>query len=182
MGKIDSFRDESLRLVQNLRVNDGEKGGVVPDIVLDENYGLDAYHARIVVDIHLVLEVLDDADDEAEIPLPDEDAAEDRRVVVSDQIFQFPIIIGEQDDRDIETGFSRHLGKLQSRHVFDVERCDHQIKPVLFLRQRDRFLTAGDPGELRRVAEVETLILVSDELVETTVLFEEIEIIKARDE
>ena len=99
--EIDAFGDQPLGLAEKLRIQNGQQRRVVVDIVFDEEYGLDADQTRVMVDIHSVFEMLDDADDQPEIPLPDENAVECGSVVVRFEVFQFSAVICQQHDRDL---------------------------------------------------------------------------------
>ena len=179
--EVDAFGNQPLGLVEKLRIQDGQKRGIVVDIVFDEKNGLDADQPRVVVDIHPVFQMLDDADNQPEIPLPDEDAVECRRVVVRFEVLQFPAVIRQQNDGDLDARLPGQLGQPDGGHVLHVHRRQDEIETPLLFRQGDRLLPARYARQFGRMAQIQPLILVADQLIETAVFFEQIEIVKAGD-
>jgi hypothetical protein len=182
VGQVDPFGDEPLGLLQDFGVDNGEDGGIEPDAVLDHEDRLYPDHARVVVDVDPVFQGLDDRDDDPEIPLPDEHLVEDRRVAFKEKVLELPVVVREQHDRDVQPRFPDQPRELDRRHVVDMERGDHEVEPAFFFRQRYCFLPARDSRKLGGMAQVEPLVLVPNQLVESPVLFEEVQVIQARDE
>ncbi len=170
--QVDPFADEALRLLEDLRINEGEKRRVVPHIVFDHDDRLDVDNVGIMLDVQLVFERLDDGDDDAEVPLPDKHPVEDRRVARDEQLAQLPVVVGEENDGDLKPCFLHPAGELDGVHVVDMECGDDQIEAAFLQGKSDCIASAGHPGEFRGVAEVEALVFVADELVQAAVFFE----------
>ncbi len=86
MREVDPFRDEPLRLLQRLGIDERKIRRIEADVILDKDDRLCADDPCIVVDVELVFEILDDGDDDAEVPLPDEHPVEHRRIVMNEQL------------------------------------------------------------------------------------------------
>ncbi len=179
--EVDAFGNQPLGLVEKLRIQNWQQRRVIVDIVFDEKYRLDADQPRVMVDIHPVFEMFDDADNQPEIALPDKDAVERGRVVVRFEVFQLPAVVCQQNDGDLDAGLPRKLGQPHGGHILDMQRRQDEIEPPLLFRQRDGLFPARYPCQLRRMAQIQALILVADELIEAAVFFEKIEIVKAGD-
>ena len=182
MAEIDTLGDKALRLVQDLRVDDREVRGVELDVVFQEDDGLDADRLRVVVDVEPVLERFDDGDDQPVVALPDEDLVEDGGVVVCDDLLALAVVIGQQDDRSIQAAFAHALREPDGVHVLDVQGRDDQVERAFLVEDLHRLGAGRDVRELGRVAQVESLELLADQLVEPPVFLEQVLVIEACDQ
>ena len=182
VGDVYTFGEQPLRLVEDLRVEQGEKGGVELHVVFDQDDHLDAHGLRVVFNVETVFDVLDCGDDEPVVPLPDEDPLEDRRIVVGDDILLFPVVVRKEDDGEGEPRFADTSRKADDVHVLDVERGDDQVEMCTAPEQVERLGPAGDMGDVRGMAEVQILELPENQLIEASILFKEVVVVEARDE
>ena len=97
--EIQPLGHQAQRVVDELRVQEREERRVVADVVLDEDDGGHADHAGVVGDVELVLEVLDDRQQDADVALPQEEALERRDVLGVGELVERALVVGEEHDR-----------------------------------------------------------------------------------
>ena len=79
---VQGLGRETLRLREDIVIEVRQHRGVEADVILDEQNHLHAGLADVVVDVHLVLQQLDDGHDEVRVAEPAEDIVEDGHVLV----------------------------------------------------------------------------------------------------
>jgi hypothetical protein len=129
--EVHTLGDEPLGLAQKLGVEDGEEGRIVADVVLDQEDHLHAYRPRVVGDIPLVLDVLDDGEEDPRVSLPDEDALELAGLGAGQDIRQLVVVESQEHDRNVEPRLPHLAGQLQHVHVADVKGGDDQVEALL---------------------------------------------------
>ena len=140
--QVDPLGDQAARLLQHLGVDDRQQRRVGLDVVLDDDDGLHTDHARVVRHIHAVFEVLNDGDDDAKVPLPDENLVKDVGRGRYQELLQLPVVVCEEDNGNTQTFFLHHPCEMRSVHVVDMQRRDDQIETSLLLGEFDGFTTA----------------------------------------
>ena len=95
--------NDSPRLRNQLGVNHRQKRRVIADVVLHHQHDRNAHGSCVVGRIALVLDVLHDRDQNADVPLPQEDALDVAYCGLrATKFFNLAIIVGEDDDRDVQ--------------------------------------------------------------------------------
>ena len=79
---VEGLGGEVLTLLQDIVVEVGQDAGIEADGVLDKENHLHAGRLDVVVDVHLVLNELDDGEDEVGVAEPAKDIVEDAQVLV----------------------------------------------------------------------------------------------------
>ena len=166
---IECLGGEAVALLEYVAVEIGQYGGIEPDAVLDEQYDLDAGLAYVVVDVHLVLNELDDREDEIGVAEPAEDVVEDGEVLV---LHAARDAVGERREHD--AGYVRRESLDGACHVEGVvvgvaRHTDDQVD-VGGLQRLARLFRRAHLRERRRIAQAEVHILVEDFFVNPPVV------------
>ena len=155
---IERLGREILRLRQNVVVEIGQHRGVEADVVLDEQNHLHTGLMDVVLNVHAVLQQLDDGEDEVGVAQPAEHVVEDAHVLVLDALGDAVreggqhhaghlrghllhvtghgegIVIGitRHADDEVDVGGLQHLvGLLGRRHLSERGRIAHAQLAVL---------------------------------------------------
>ena len=83
---VQGLSRESLTLGKDVIVDIRQHGGVETDVILHEEYHLHTSFLDIVVNVHLVLNQLDDRHDEVSITQPTEHVVEHRHILILDAL------------------------------------------------------------------------------------------------
>src|SRR3989304_631754 len=98
---------------------------------------------------------------------------------MGDELFQLTAVVGKQDDGNVQPLFLDHIRELDRRDILNVQRRYDQVEAAPLSGKCDRFPRARYACELRRVGETESLILMKNELIETSIFLEKIEVVQA---
>ena len=79
---VEGLGGEAFRLSQDIAVEVGQHGGVEADVVLNQQDHLHTGLVDVVLDVHLVLDELDDGEDQIGVAKPAEHVVEHRHVLV----------------------------------------------------------------------------------------------------
>ena len=179
---VHPLRDQALRMAHQLGVDRRQERRVVEGVVLDDDQQRDAVFAAVVRGVELVLDVLDDRQQDPHVPLPDEDAVDVRHVVAGGELRQLARVVRQQHDRDVEADLPRLPRQLGGVHVPELDRRDDEVEARLLGGALQRLAAGGDAGQERRVPQPEVDELPQQPLAELPVLFEDEEVVGARDE
>ena len=135
VGNVDALLDHPSRLLDEFGVNHRQKRGIIADIVFHNQQDRHTHGLRVMQDIALVFDVFDDRDQDAGIPLPQENPFDMSDWIACDEIFYFPVIVGQHYYRDIQTRASDLGSQLGGVHITDREIGDNQIELRLRSRQ-----------------------------------------------
>jgi hypothetical protein len=58
---------------------------------------------------------------------------------------------------------------------------DYEVEPPFLFRESYRLISTGNAAQFGGVTEVQSLVFIADELVESSILFKEIEVVEAGD-
>ena len=169
--RVERLGGEALALEEDIAVEIGQHGGVEPDVVLDEQYHLHTGLLDVVLDVHLVLEQLDDGEDEVGVAEPAEDVVEDRHVLVLDAAGDAMRERREHHTRQVgEVGLD--VACHGERVVIGIAgHADHQVD--IGVGEHVACLLGGAHlGKRRWVAHTQLHILVEDFLVYTSIVLE----------
>jgi len=148
-------------VVQQLRVHHGQEGGVVADVVLDEDDDLHPHDARVVLGVLPVLDRLDDAHQRPRVALPEERPLDGGGVLAGLEVGELQRVPGQEDDRHVEALHPGAPGELCGVHVGEVGGGDDQVDTAVRPGDAERLRPGGDAGEARCVVEVEVAELPS---------------------
>ena len=95
--EVDPFGHEVVRVVDHLGVKHRQEGGGERNAVLDEDDRLDPLHARVVREVHAVLDGLHDGQDDPHVAAPEEDPVEGGDVAPFEEPGQLAMVIGQED-------------------------------------------------------------------------------------
>ena len=168
-------------MVHQLSVDRRQERGVVADVVLDDENGLDSEDADVVGDVGAVLDRLDDRRDQAHVSLPEEDPVERRRPGGGD-LRDLAHVVGQRHDRRLQPRLAEPARELRRRHVAQVGRGDDEVIPRPLARPRQRLLRRGDVGDGGGRADVQVEELLEDDLLELAVLGQDEGVVQARHE
>ena len=169
-------------MAHQLGVDRRQERRVVEGVVLDDDQERDAVLAAVVRGVELVLDVLDDRQQDPHVPLPDEDAVDVRHVVAGGELRQLARVVRQQHDRDVEADLPRLPRQLGGVHVPELDRRDDEVEARFLGGALQRLAAGGDAGQERRVPQPEVDELPQQPLAELAVLFEDEEVVGARDE
>ncbi len=181
LGHVEGLRDHALALVEELRVDDGQERGVVADVVLDDEDDLHPHRRRVVGGVPEVLHVLDDGEEDARVPLPEEHAVEVVRLRPGHEVAQLAHVEGEGDHRHVQPRSLHRRRELRGVHVAGPERGDDELEAPA-LRHLQRLRPRGGRGEPGAVVQVEVPELAAHPLADLPRLLEQEPVVGARDE
>src|SRR5579862_652406 len=179
---IDAFLNHTSRLLNQLRVDDGQKRRVVANVVFNNQQDRNTHRACVVQHVALIFDVLDDRDEDAGVALPQEDAVDIGDGIVCDEILDLAIIVSDDDDGNVESSATDFAGKLRGVHIADGEIGDDQIELRIRFGDRDRFSAARNVRDAGNLAQVQFERFVDEEFVEASVFAEDERVVKARDQ
>jgi hypothetical protein len=182
LREVQALDDHALRVVQQLRVHDGQERGVVPDVVLDEDDHLDPDDPGVVLGVPPVLDRLDDAHEHPRVALPQEGPLDGRGVLAGLEVGELPGVPGEEDDGHVQALGPRAAGELGRVHVREVGGRDDQVHPAVRPGHAERLHPRGDAGEAGRVVQVEVPELAQHPLGELAGLLEDERVVGGRHE
>ena len=180
--EVDPLGDEVVRVVDHLGVEHGQEGRGERDAVLDEDDRLDALHARVVREVHAVLDDLHDGEEDPHVSAPQVDPVERRDVVPLEEEAELAVVVGEEDDMGLHAGLLEPAGEARGIHVADVQRRDDEVEAGLPTRLLERLLARRDAGDAGNVPEVQLERFGKDPLVELAVFREDEVVVQAGDE
>ena len=177
---IEPFTEQAARLGDHLGIDDRQKRRAVADVVFDQKNDGHAHGRGVMLDVALVLDVLDDGDEDADIALPEEDAVDIGQRIARNKILNLAVIVGEHDDRYIEPGLLDLAGQLGGAHLADRQVGDDEVEARIGAGQLNRLRTAGDMGDAGDVLEMQFERVADQQLVEPSVFAQNERIVEAR--
>ena len=175
---VHPLGEQALVMLEHLGIDGRQVGGIEIDVVFHQDDRLHPDQAGIFFEVHLVFDELDNRDQDAEIPLPDEDSFENS-AIGGIQFTEFTLVERQQHDRHPQLRFARPPHQFGGPHIGQVERGDYQVERLAAGQRFKSFLAARNPRDTRRVAEVEVDILRDDLFVKVAVFFEDKRIVEA---
>ena len=168
---VQCLGGEPLALREDIAVEIGEDGTIEADAVFHEHDHLHAGLLDVVVEVHLILDELDDTQDKVGVAQPAEHVVEDRHVFVLDAARD---AVGER--REHHAGNVGNVGLDVARHVEGIVvgiagHTDHQVD-ARRLQHGLRLLHRAHLRERGRIAQSQFGIFVEDLLVHAPVVFE----------
>jgi hypothetical protein len=106
----------------------------------------------------------------AYVALPEKDAIQRAGVLRRPEIRQLPVVVGQQDHRDVRTRLAHTSRQLDGVHVADLHAGDDQVDAARLANVGQRLRTRGHPRQVRVGDHVQRLELADQGLVELTVL------------
>jgi hypothetical protein len=135
-----------------------------------------------VQNVALVLDVLHDCDQDARVALPQEDPLNISNRTARDEILDLPIVIGQNDDWDIQPGAADFTRQLRGIHVSYGEVCDDQIELRMRTGKLQRLGATGNVGDAGNLLGVQFERLCDQEFIEAAVFAEDKRVIEAGDQ
>ena len=168
---VEGLRREMLTLHQQIAVEVGQDGGIEADAVLHEQDHLHAGLRNVVLEVHLVLDELDDGEYEVRIAQPAEHIVKDAEVLV---LHAFGNTVGERSQYH-----TRKVGELPLHRARHVERiivgitrhADDQVD-VSGLQHVRSLLNGAHLRESRRIAQSQLHVFIVDLFFHTPVVFQ----------
>ena len=180
VGDVEAFAEQTARLRDQLGINHRQKRRAVADVVFDQKNDRNPHHRGVVEDIALVLDVLDEGDQNADIALPKENPFDIGHRITGDEILDLTVIVGQHDDRHIEAGLLDLPRQLVGAHRTHRQIGDDEIEARIRARQRNRLRAAGDMGDSGDVLEMQFERVADQQFVEPSVLAQNEGIVEAR--
>ena len=168
---IEGLGGEALGLCEDIVIQVGQHGGVEADVVLDEQYHLHTGFLDIVLDVHLVLEQLDDRHDQVGVSQPTEHVVEHRHILV---FYSFGDTMRERCEHHawyIRMGCLNLSGNSKGIVIGITRHTYHEIH-IGGLHHRTGLFRRRHLCERWRVAHSQFHILVEDLLVYSSVVLE----------
>src|ERR1019366_7795740 len=179
---IETLAEQAARLADKFGVNYRQEKRVIPDIVLDHQHHGNAHGMRVVQDVALVLDVLDDRDQDAGIALPQKYPLDIGLRIARDEVLDLAVIVGQNDDRNIETRGLDFTRQLRGIHVADLQVGHNQVESRLGARQLQRLRPARDVRDAGDLMNVQLQRLAHQQLVEAPVLAQNERVVQAGDQ
>ena len=85
------------------------------------------------------------------------------------EVFELPMVVGEDEDGQVQPRVPDLSGKLDRVHVPKLKTRDNHVE-VLFLSQLQRLGPAGNPRQIGGLAQIQVQELGKDQLVELAIL------------
>ena len=168
---VEGLGRKTLRLGKDIVIEVRQHGGVETDVVLHEQDHLHTGLTDVVVDVHLVLQQLDDGEDEVGIAKPTEHIVEDRHILVLDTLGDTMGKGSEHHTWDIRVG-GLHLSSHGERIVVGITRhTDHQVD-IRRMQHLIGLLGGRHLGKRRGIAQSQFHIFIEEFLVDTAVVLE----------
>src|ERR1019366_366733 len=137
---------------------------------------------RVMQDVALVFDVLDDRDQNAGVALPQKYALDIGLRIARDEVFDLAVIVGQNDDRNIETCGLDFTRQLRGIHVADLQVSHDQVESRLGAGQLQRFGSAGNMRDAGDLMNVQLQRLAHQQLVEASVLAQNEGVVQAGDQ
>ena len=178
---VEGFGGKLLTLLQDELIKLGQDGGVEPNVVFDENDELYSTLFDVVIEVHLVLEQLDDGEEQIGVAQPAEHIFEGRKIFVLDARTDAVTEGGEHNDGDVLVARFDVAGDVEGVAVVRSGHDDDEVERIL--PQFAPSLGGGAHlGEARRIAQREGGIFVEEFFVDAPVVFEHESIVGVGDE
>ena len=178
---VEGFGGKLLTLLQDELIKLGQDGGVEPNVVFDEKDELHSTLFDVVIEVHLVLEQLDDGEEQIGVAQPAEHIFEGRKIFVLDARRDAVAEGGEHNDGDVLVARFDVAGDVEGVAVVRSGHDDDEVERVL--PQFAPSLVGGAHlGEARRIAQREGGIFVEEFFVDASVVFEHESIVGVGDE
>ena len=178
---VEGFGGKLLTLLQDELIKLGQDGGVEPNVVFDENDELHSTLFYVVIEVHFVLEQLDDGEEQIGVAQPAEHIFEGRKIFVLDARTDAVTEGGKHDDGDVLVARFDVAGDVEGVAVVRSGHDDDEVKRIL--PQFAPSLVGGAHlGEARRIAQREGGIFVEEFFVDAPVVFEHESIVGVGDE
>ena len=165
--------DDSLGLLHDLRVQQGQIAGVVADRVLHQQDHPHQADLGVLDRIDLVLDVLDHGQEYLRVPVPHEDLVQIGEPVplLGDQ-GDLGVVVQQQQDGNIRIDLPDTAAQLERADLIDAHGQDHHVEGAVF-QDLDRLLAEGNAGDSGGGGQIELVILPEDLLGELVLLFED---------
>jgi hypothetical protein len=174
--------DQTLRLLEDLRVQDRQVSRVVVDRVLHEEDHAHESDAGVFEHVHAVFDVLDHREEHLGVPVPDEDAIEACAVFVSfGEQRELVVVVQQEQHREVGSLLLDAVPELERRHLIDTHRQDDHVV-AMPLQHLEGLFPEGHGRHARRNREVELVVLAEDQLGELALSLEDEGVIHGRDE
>ncbi len=179
---IQCLAQQPPRLADDLGVNYRQKQRVVRDVVLHQQQDGNIHGLGVVQDVALVFDVVDDRDENARVPLPQEDAVDVGLRVARDEVLDFAMVVGQHDDGNIQSGGFDVARQLRGVHVADLQVGDDQVEARLRARQFHGFLATGDVRDARHLMKVQFQRFADQQFIEPPIFAQDERVVEAGDE
>ena len=168
---VQGLCGKTLTLGQDITVQIGQYRRIETDIILHQEDDLHTRLMDIVLQIHLILNQLDDREDEVRITQPTEDIVEDAHILVL-----HPSGDTVREGREHHDGYLGEVGLDIPGHVKGIiirvaGHTHHQIDAFL-AEHLGSLLGGGYLRERRRIAQSEFGIFIEDLLIHTSVVLQ----------
>ena len=168
---VERLGTEILALLLEELVEVGQDGGVEADAIRYQQDELYAHRVDVVLQVHLILNQLDDGDQQVVIAQPAEDLLEGGEVFVGDALRDAVAEGSEDDHRDVGIvglDVARHVEALV---VARTRHADNQVE-AHGLQLGVRLVAGSSLGEAWRVAQRERSVFIKNLLVDTSVILQ----------
>jgi len=180
VAEIDPFFDQRSRLQQDFRVELRQIIGIKPDRVLDKQDDLNAAFQHVVFDVSRVLDLLDHRQQNADVAVPKIGAVHSMQFLGL-QAIEIGGAVCQQSDRCVGRAPLDFLGEPFERHRADARHGDDQIEGG-FGEAIERFLSGRNAGYTGGIAQLESLVLPEQHVVQPVVLPDDERVVRARHE
>ena len=176
---VDTLRHQALGLLDDFRVEHGQKGRIVLDRVFDQENALHPRGPHVVPCVHLVLNVLDNREKEPDVAQPDEGLVNPGEFASRLKHIQFPGRARQRDDADVRIHGMGRMAEFHDVHISHSRHGDEEVE-MLVVQFLEGLLRRGDPLDGRREPQVQFQVLGKEHLREPPVFNEGVAIVETR--
>ena len=169
--RIQRFRREVLRLLQDIVIEVRQDAGVEADVVLHQQNHLHTGLADVMLNVHLIFYQLDDGEDEVRVAQPTEHIVEGCHILILDALGDTMRERCQHHNRDIG-GHFLDVASYGKRIVVGITRHTDDQVDVRFLQHLVGLLGGRNLCERRRITESQIDVLGKNLLIHTSVILQ----------
>ena len=114
---IERLAQKPSRLVDDFGINHRQEKRVIADVIFHHQHDWHAHGLGVVKNVTLVLNVVHDREQDADISLPQEDAVDIGAGIASNEVLYLAIVVGQHDYGHVEAGGLDFAGELRGVHI-----------------------------------------------------------------
>src|SRR5579863_1811773 len=182
MGDVQSFANDAPRLGDQLGIKRRQKRRVITDVIFHYQNDWYADGTRVVKYVALVLDVLHDGNQNADVALPQKQSFDIRDGIAFEEPLDLTVVVGQHHHGSVEAGVLDLARQLCGRHVAHFQVGDDQVETRLRACQGQRFGAAGNLRDPWNLLQVQLKRLADQQFVQTAVFTENVRVVQAGDQ
>jgi hypothetical protein len=153
--EIVALTEDAAGLRDERGVDFREQRRIIEHIVFHDEHDGNAHLESVVLNVALVLDILNDGEQQARVPLPEKDLLNALQGAAREQGLRFLMVEGKDGNRNVQPGAVHGGGEFQAVHVIEVDVGDNEVVARLAACEFERLGGGGYVRDLRRVVEME---------------------------